>query len=533
MGFRSTYKCIVLQVLLLLVSCCSVHGQIVSGEVCDNALDDDNDGLIDLNDPDCACTVFEPKSLIPNPSFEEMSCCPQGRSQLQCAETWIQASAATTDYLHTCQWTGWPNLPPPMPFPDGDAVVGFRNGRFSMEESNANWKEYVGACLTEPLLAGNTYRFEFYLGFTNRENSPPIDVAFFGSENCDNLPFGNGDGLHGCPLNGPGWVQLDEIFALGENNWTKQKFEVTPVNDIYAIAIGPDCRQLTQGPNPYYFLDNLVLADIREFEFVIQPDSNLCADDFALRLPASNSLNYQWYRDGIALPNETNATLTNVEDGKYQVVITSSQGCRQTRPYLHNQPEFTDEKLIPLCPDAIVSFQGDPIEVPGIYKDTLRTAAGCDSIVVAEIYEASNVTSEQTLRIFPGETLTIGDQSFSEPVQTQVTIPSAAGCDSSILVDLQYYQVFIPSGFSPNQDGINDVFQIQGNRQLVSINQLSIFDRWGSLVHEQTFSDGGELLWDGIVGGKVAAPGPYIYIVEVTMDDGEERQLSGTVDLIR
>ena len=46
-------------------------------EICENGRDDDRDGLIDLNDPDCACAVIQPKSLIPNPSFEEFSCCPK------------------------------------------------------------------------------------------------------------------------------------------------------------------------------------------------------------------------------------------------------------------------------------------------------------------------------------------------------------------------------------------------------------------------------------------------------------------------
>ena len=89
-------------------------------EICDNALDDDEDGLIDLNDPDCDCPVLEPVSAIPNPSFEDMNCCPQDISQLSCADTWIQASEATTDYLHTCGWMGWEELPPPLPFPDGE-----------------------------------------------------------------------------------------------------------------------------------------------------------------------------------------------------------------------------------------------------------------------------------------------------------------------------------------------------------------------------------------------------------------------------
>jgi len=66
----------------------SIYAQ--NTEICDNGVDDDQDGLIDLNDEDCACQIIEPISLIPNPSFENQTCCPTNRSQMDCAETWIQ-----------------------------------------------------------------------------------------------------------------------------------------------------------------------------------------------------------------------------------------------------------------------------------------------------------------------------------------------------------------------------------------------------------------------------------------------------------
>ncbi|MEM1122191.1 MAG: hypothetical protein AAGJ18_17225, partial [Bacteroidota bacterium] len=155
-------------------------------EVCDNAKDDDGDGLIDLNDEDCQCSISEPISLIPNPSFEDQTCCPNNRSQMNCADTWIQASAPTTDYIHTCDWLGWENLPIPLPIPDGEGVIGFRDGRFAMAGSNtgngnnginnnnggnnnnssggtnANFKEYAGACLIRPLRREVSYKFQFY-----------------------------------------------------------------------------------------------------------------------------------------------------------------------------------------------------------------------------------------------------------------------------------------------------------------------------------------------------------------------------------
>lgn len=61
--------------VLIFVSFLSI--QISFGqEICDNAIDDDGDSFIDLNDDECACEGFmgEITSLIPNPSFEEMDC---------------------------------------------------------------------------------------------------------------------------------------------------------------------------------------------------------------------------------------------------------------------------------------------------------------------------------------------------------------------------------------------------------------------------------------------------------------------------
>ncbi|MFK8006929.1 MAG: hypothetical protein AB8H03_11180 [Saprospiraceae bacterium] len=67
-------------------------------EICDNAIDDNDDGLIDLNDPDCVCEIVNLESLIPNLSFEDYNCCPDTDSQLACVDSWDQISTATTDY---------------------------------------------------------------------------------------------------------------------------------------------------------------------------------------------------------------------------------------------------------------------------------------------------------------------------------------------------------------------------------------------------------------------------------------------------
>ncbi|HEX2618031.1 MAG TPA: hypothetical protein VHL57_10845, partial [Flavobacteriales bacterium] len=119
-------------------------------EICDNGIDDDADGLIDLNDAtDCSCsgTVVLPlPSFIPNPSFEQYNCLPSMAGELSCSTGWAQGTLGSTDYFFSGSF-----MPPsvPQPLPDGHACVGVIISQ--------GYSEYLGTCLSTPLLAGNTY----------------------------------------------------------------------------------------------------------------------------------------------------------------------------------------------------------------------------------------------------------------------------------------------------------------------------------------------------------------------------------------
>jgi hypothetical protein len=503
-------------------------------EICDNALDDDGDGLIDLNDPDCDCPVAEPVSLIPNPSFEERSCCPQTRGSLHCADTWIQASEATTDYLHTCGFNGWPDLPIPQPIPDGEACIGFRNGRFGEGNSNPNWKEYTGACLTSPLRAGTTYLFQFWLGFTHYQNSPPLNVVFYGSTDCKNLPFGSGNERHGCPLNGEGWIPLDVIYASGANIWKKQQFSVTPDQDIYAIAIGPDCLELDLTDNPYYFLDHLVLADVKEFDLVIAPTAHPCDPGFGLRLPERAGFQYQWYRNGVALVGETGHELKTLREGTYQVRVLEDHGttsCKITKPYTHTIPVIRTSESRHVCEGEFITVRGRSVSNSGVFIDTLQTRNLCDSIVETTVRMISDSAVHVHARIFEGETYRVGHRQFRQPVNETVLLTSSLGCDSTVQLELEYYKVFIPNALTPNADGVNDGFSVYGSTDLISIKSLVLFNRWGGKIFEGNDLPPNESipLWLD----NRAGDGVHTYLVSLLMDDGQLHQLSGSVLMLR
>ena len=335
-----TCFCVNLALIAFFLPETSLLAQTTPVEICDNGVDDDNDGLIDLNDRDCDCPIIEPVSLIPNPSFEDKTCCPFNRGQMNCAVDWIQASEATTDYIHTCGWRGWDGLPVPMPIPDGNGCVGFRDGRFGNNGSNPNWKEYTGACLTSPLRAGVEYKFEFYIGFTHPQNSPSINVTFFGTNDCQYLPFGMGNSEHGCPTNGLGWQKLGNVMVSGANQWKKVTLTLVPPEDIYAIAIGPDCPLKSANTSLYYFFDNLILADAESFDFDILPTAHACAANLTLQVPRNDTLFYQWYKDGIALTGETEPVLSRMYgNGAYQVGVQGVLGsCRYSGEYKHEEP---------------------------------------------------------------------------------------------------------------------------------------------------------------------------------------------------
>ena len=96
-------------------------------------------------------------------------------------------------------------------------------------------------------------------------------------------------------------------------------------------------------------------------------------------------------------------------------------------------------------------------------------------------------------------------------------------------------QIFAPSIFSPNGDGENDRFTIFGNSHLVSIIELSIFDRLGNRIEflSNVPINYPSLGWDGTVNGRAAEIGVYSYYALIQDLQGEEIEYIGTITLVR
>ena len=124
--------------------------------------------------------------------------------------------------------------------------------------------------------------------------------------------------------------------------------------------------------------------------------------------------------------------------------------------------------------------------------------------------------------------------SFNETgthIITQVVI-NADGCEDEIShqVLVEYgTTLFIPTAFTPNNDGTNDIFRIEGT-ELFQYN-LIVFDRWGLEVFSSQDSKEG---WTGYApSGEPLPEGVYGYILEARDKDNHDIRESGQVTLIR
>ena len=112
-------------------------------------------------------------------------------------------------------------------------------------------------------------------------------------------------------------------------------------------------------------------------------------------------------------------------------------------------------------------------------------------------------------------------------------VTSPEGCSDTATMEryLEIYlnsTLFFPNVFSPNGDGLNDLFGGVG----VNIDEfhMTVFDRWGKEIFK---SDNFSQLWDGKMNGRDVPEGVYVFYVNARMREGGEVNRAGSVTLIR
>ncbi len=127
----------------------------------------------------------------------------------------------------------------------------------------------------------------------------------------------------------------------------------------------------------------------------------------------------------------------------------------------------------------------------------------------------------------------------SNSVTLSATVYDLNGCaatdDIFVLVN-KIRKVYVPNVFSPNGDGINDIFFIMGDEdQIVGIKKFMVFSRWGETIFETLdfLPNDDTKGWDGYFKNEMMNPGVFVYYAEVEYIDGFVQVLTGDVTIMK
>jgi gliding motility-associated-like protein len=206
------------------------------------------------------------------------------------------------------------------------------------------------------------------------------------------------------------------------------------------------------------------------------------------------SSTYLW-QDG-----STNPAYQVTQPGKYMVQVNYN-GCRRsdTIQVNHNlKPRFTLGPDQYICPGTTVLLN------PSVSSSWQL------------LWQDGSTASTYTVTEVGSYKLTATNNCGST---TDEVLVSKGGC-----------RVFVPTGFTPNNDGKNDLFKILGVETVTNFS-LKIFNRWGEVVFETTDKAKG---WDGRFKGVETPTGVFVYVLTYSdINAPEPQHAKGTFVLIR
>jgi gliding motility-associated-like protein len=341
---------------------------------------------------------------------------------------------------------------------------------------------------------------------------PQVDAGNGLQLNC-NETQGNLAGNTGLPAG-----QWSAVWTTSDGNLVAGTTGLTPTvgaPGTYTLTI---TNSLTGCTNT----DEVTVTEVvfADFEFEVTPPSCLVEtgviefmDEFGGTPPFLYSI------DGGATFS-TQMANGNLLPGTYELVIQDDNGC-----------ELTDIAYLPEPPVVLVTLGADTlINLGDGYQLDLQTSVPDADIATFE-WKADPSLSCLDCRA-----------PLAMPRQQTdyfVKITSKQGCtaeDHLTVFVKKEVDIYVPNAFSPNGDGVNDVFMIfAGGNSIQVIKSFLVFDRWGETVYQfYDFQPNNPAYsWDGKLRGLEMDPAVFVWFAEVELIDGSKRLLKGDVNLIR
>ncbi len=232
------------------------------------------------------------------------------------------------------------------------------------------------------------------------------------------------------------------------------------------------------------FVDSISISVIPLPETaMLPPDTINCFDaQIILERPVNDSITYTW--------NDSTSSLRFEVDSTQQVWLAAFNECGFVVDSMNIL--FNGEINTELGEDTNICDL-DSIQLSG--SDSTATYVWSTGDTSISIWIEAGLNENYIVTIFKGE---------CAKVESKRIRSSDIFCPS-IDCALEYTNVF-----TPNADGINDLFRITSDCDVYSFDMI-IYNRWGQLVH---FSQNVAFGWDGFINGEPASEGVYFFVVE-------------------
>jgi gliding motility-associated-like protein len=249
--------------------------------------------------------------------------------------------------------------------------------------------------------------------------------------------------------------------------------------------------------------------------------------ELTLQIPGGESIKQADLERSLA--GGTYQPLTTIEDLYYTDAIASVKPVCYRATYT-NPCNVKSPLSAPTCPVILQVKQQNASSVTLAWTNFVGFPIGSALNYTVELLDAgNNVTAS-----YPASGNSYTDQALSNQDQElRYRIKVSSGSNpytsySNIINVQQELQLFIPSAFTPNNDGLNDEFEVKG--KFYNNFSITIYNRLGNVLYQ---SDNAASGWNGRFQGEPVAAGVYTYTISVQTASGQLIQKTGTVTLLR
>ncbi len=243
-------------------------------------------------------------------------------------------------------------------------------------------------------------------------------------------------------------------------------------------------------------------------------DTTICFGNGAVLNGVSNGTSYEWYSNkDISDFHALRTAVFPQASTTYTLFAYDTKGC--PKPGIDSVTIKVQPHIFPFAGNDTSIVINQPLQLHGSGGQSYQWAPsfGLSSAVIADpvaLFNESSVNNRYKL-------LSIDE----------------VGCADSAFINIKVYKtlptVFVPTGFTPNGDGHNDILRpiIAGIQRIEAFN---IYNRWGRMIFSANSTGKG---WDGSINGILQPSGTYVWIVKAMDYNGLFYFNKGTVTVIR